>query len=63
MIGMLTEICKVDGSMSDSFMKRVNLKGSKVYFVCEYSDMEVLLEEPEYRNNVKYRVKSFEENV
>ena len=63
MINMLTEICKADGSMSNSFMKKANLKGSKVYFVCEYSDMEVLLEESEYRNNVKYRVKSFEESV
>lgn len=63
MNSMLTEVCKADGIMSNSFMEKVELKGSKVYNVCEYTGMEIHLKNPEYRNNVKYQVKFFKEEV
>lgn len=59
----LTEVCKVDGNMSNSFMEKVKLKGSKVYNVCEYTGMEIHLKSPEFRNAVKYKVKYSSEQV
>lgn len=53
----LTEVCKVDGKMSNSFMEKANSENFKVYNVCEYTGMEIYLDEPEYRNGVKYLVK------
>ena len=54
----LFEVCKEDGKMSSVFSKKANNENYKVYFVCEFSGMEILLEEPEYRNGVKYLVKT-----
>ena len=53
----LTELCKVDGKMSNSFMEKVTSENFSVYCVCEYTGMEIYLDEPEYRNGVKYLVK------
>ena len=60
---ILTEVCKLDKVMSESFMEKVRLKGSKVYNICEYTGIEIYLKSPEYRNNVKYRVKFQEVSV
>ncbi len=53
----LTELCKQDGCMTPEFLVRVNNPKSAVFFVCEFTGMEVFLEYPDYRNGVIYRVK------
>ena len=55
---VLTEVCKQDGKMTTKFVELAQQKGSKIYNVCEYTGMEILLKKPEYRNNVKYCVKT-----
>ena len=53
----ITELCKQDGCMTPEFLVRVNNPKNAVFFVCEFTGMEVFLETPEYRNGVIYRVK------
>lgn len=53
----LTEVCKEDGVMSKSFLSKAQDDKYVVYNVCEFTDMEIRLDAPEYRNGVKYRVK------
>lgn len=55
---VLTEVCKQDGKMTTEFVELAQQKGSKIYNVCEYTGLEILLKKPEYRNHVKYRVKT-----
>ena len=56
----MTEECKQDGCMTPEFLVRVNNPKNAVFFVCEFTGMEVLLEDPEYRNGVIYRVKEIQ---
>lgn len=44
--------------MTAEFVELAQQKGSKIYNVCEYTRMEILLEKPKYRNHVKYRIKT-----
>ena len=55
-VGKRTEVCKVDGEMSEVFKTLANSPKAKVYCVCEYSGMKIKLDKPEYRNNVTYVV-------
>ena len=53
----LTERCLEDGKMSPLFLHKASNKNYSVYYVCEFTYMEIKLEEPEYRNCVLYIVK------
>ena len=53
----MIEFCKEDNKMSPTFKAKADNVKYEVYYVCQYSGVEVLLEYPEYRNNVMYKVK------